>query len=568
MAGICAALAAARNGVCVALIHDRPVLGGGASSENRVHICGADHNNHVPNMRETGILEELRLENLRRNPHANFSIWDTVLYEKVRFQPNLKLFLNTTCLAAAMDTDRIRTVTGWQLTTQTHHTVEAGIFIDCSGDAILAPLSGALWRMGREARSEYNESHAPAEARPTTMGMSLLFQTRDMGSPQPFEPLSWAHTFRTEEDLPYDPSHHDIVGGQLGFWWAELGGEHHSIHDAEDVRDELLKIAWGLWDHIKNHCVNKSKAANLVLDWIQFLPTKRESRRYITEHVLTQNDIESGGKFDDIVAYGGWPMDDHDSRGFHAPEFKRQATIFHPAPSPYGIPYRSLYSKNIKNLLCAGRCAGFTHMALSSARVMATACVMGQAVGTAAAVAVQHALLPAQITTSKIHDLQQTLLADDCFLPGLKQAFSPLTIAADLRASSGNPEPLRDGYSRPVGTDNHRWDGRIGDSVEYYLAQRTHVDTLTIVFDSDFSQHIGMSKHGYYGQLTAPPGKLVREFHIDVYDGTAWTTLTSCKDNTRRLVKVPVKRPINGLRLTIDNTWGDSDTGVYAFYIA
>ncbi|MCM8757087.1 MAG: FAD-dependent oxidoreductase, partial [Candidatus Omnitrophica bacterium] len=238
LAGIAAALAAARHGVKVALLHDRPVLGGASSSEMRVHIGGADSQN--PNMRETGILEELRLENLRRNPQSSYSIWDTVLYEKVRFQPGLKLFLNTSCFQAETEAGRIKNVTGWQLTTETKHVVFAKVFVDCSGDGILAPLTGASWRQGREARIEFNEAHAPNEADGRTMGMTCLFQARPTDFPQPFEPPEWAYDFPEESDLPYGEAGHRYFA--MGYWWLEMGGEKDAISDAEIVRDELIKI--------------------------------------------------------------------------------------------------------------------------------------------------------------------------------------------------------------------------------------------------------------------------------------------------------------------------------------
>ncbi|MGB9641606.1 MAG: FAD-dependent oxidoreductase [Candidatus Ratteibacteria bacterium] len=134
----------------------------------------------------------------------------------------------------------------------------------------------------------------------------------------------------------------------------------------------------------KNWCPLKHKAKNWALEWLQFLPAKRESRRYIGEYILTQNDIESEGKFHDIVAYGSWPMDDHHPAGFFSIKIKAPSTIFYPSPSPYGIPYRCLFSKNIRNLMFAGRNASCTHIAMSSTRVMGTCSSMGQAAGTAA----------------------------------------------------------------------------------------------------------------------------------------------------------------------------------------
>ena len=167
LAGMCAAIAAARHGVDTILVHDRPVLGGNASSEIRMWVCGAH------DMMETGIIEEIRLENLRRNPGQNYSIWDSILYEKVRFQPNLRLFLNTTCNGVEMEGAHIRAVKAWQMTTQKNFVIEANYFADCSGDSVLAPLTGAEFRFGREARGEFGESIAPEVSDRRTMGMSL-----------------------------------------------------------------------------------------------------------------------------------------------------------------------------------------------------------------------------------------------------------------------------------------------------------------------------------------------------------------------------------------------------------
>ena len=350
MAGLTAAVAAARHGAKVALMHERPVLGGNASSECRVHVCGADRHNHIPNMRETGILEEIRLENLARNPHKNFSVWDLVLYEKARFEANITLLLNCSCVDARMDGNRIAGVTGWQMTTQTYHEVTAKLFADCSGDAVLAPLTGAEYRMGREARAEFGESIAPEQADRRTMGMTILFGAKEHDGPQPWKAPEWAYKYESEEELPYGAEGHGWW--KLGYWWVELGGEHNSIRDAEALRDELLKTALGVWDHIKNR--GDHGAENWALDWLEFLPAKRESRRYVGDHIVTQRDVDSEGRFEDIVAYGGWTMDDHHPAGFRSATLGAPMTIWHECPSPYGIPYRSLYSKNVGNLFFAG----------------------------------------------------------------------------------------------------------------------------------------------------------------------------------------------------------------------
>ena len=381
LAGMAAAVAAARHGAKTVLIQDRPVLGGNASSECRMWISGARNDVH-----ETGYVEELKLENNYRNPQLSWSIWDSITYESVRFQPNLEVILNCSVNDLTMDGMRITSVKGWQLTTQTWHVVEADLFADCSGDSILAPLSAADFRIGREARNEFGEDFGPDEDDLKTMGMSCLIQARETDSPKKFIPPAWANKYLTDSDMP---NRGHGYRGLSNFWWIELGGEDDSIRDTEVIRDRLLAVAFGVWDHIKNH--GDHKADNWVLDWVGFLPGKRESRRYLGDHILTQQEIKAEGRFDDMVAYGGWPMDDHDPAGMNG---TGRPNTNYPAPSPYGIPYRSLYSRNVENLFFAGRNISVTHAALSSTRVMATCATVGQAVGVAAAIAAANGLTP------------------------------------------------------------------------------------------------------------------------------------------------------------------------------
>ncbi len=564
MAGLCAAIAAARHGANVVLMHDRPVLGGNASGEIRVHICGADRHNSIKNMRETGILEEIRLENLYRNPQRSFSVWDTILYEKARYQENLTLLLNCSCTSVEMDGDRIASVTGWQLTTQTHQKIKARIFADCSGDGILAPLSGADFRIGREAKNEYDESAAPDEADGLTMGMSIMFQTREHDALQPFSPPRWAYTFDDCEMLRGANAHNFW---EMGYWWIELGGEQDSIADTEAIRDELLKIAYGVWDHIKNRCpAHKDAAANWALEWMQFLPGKRESRRYLGDYVLTQNDIEHEGRFDDLVAYGGWAMDDHPPRGFWGASEKVPSAIFRKAPSPYGISYRCLYSKNIANLMFAGRCHSATHLAMSSTRVMGTGCSMGQAVGTAAAIATARGIDPRNVG-DHIDELQRTLLADDAYLPWVKQQFGPITTGASFSAETGDPEILRNGISRPIGEETNRLSCRTGEAITMKFHGPADIAQATIIFDSGLDLNVQMSHNRRDDQLTSPPPPLVKEFRLEGLLADRWEEIHEVCDNHQRLVTLPVGRRLDALRLVIGETWGDEDTNIYAFYV-
>lgn len=564
MAGLCAAVAAARHGARVVLMHDRPVLGGNASSEVRVHICGADRYNALPNLRETGLLEEIRLDNLRRNPQRSFSVWDTILYEKARFEPNLTLLLNTCCLEAGTEGGRITSVVGRQLTTELFHEVRAEVFADCSGDAVLAPLSGADYRVGREGRDEYGESVAPEKSDRRTMGMTCLFQAREYDSPQPFEPPKWAYRYDSCAALPYGKKGHRWL--EMGYWWVELGGEDDSIRDTEAVRDELLKIVYGVWDHLKNHC--DGRADNWALDWIQFLPGKRESRRYLGEHILTQGDLEREGRFHDLVAYGGWAMDDHDPAGFHAVNSGRPATYFYPTPSPYGIPYRALYSRNIENLMFAGRCASCTHAAMSSARVMGTGCSMGLAVGVAAALAKKYGTTPRGLS-SRIEELRQVLLRDDCWLPWAVRELPPLTARAELTASRGNPEPVRDGTDRPFENDLHCWTARRGDRLEYRFDAVRSVREAALVLDSALDKNLQMSFHQARreNELRRVPAVMPKAFRLEGLRGGNWSALRVVEDNYQRAVRLPVEKELEGVRFVLDETWGAEESRVYGFYL-
>ncbi len=561
LAGLCAALAAARRGAKTVLMHDRPMLGGNSSSEIGVHVIGADRVGAIPHVRETGILEELRLENLRRNPQATLSMWDMVLYDAARRQKNLTLLLNCSCLDAAMDGDAIMSATGWQSSTQSWHTVTAKIFADCSGDAILAPLSGAAFRMGREGRDEFGESIAPPVADERTMGHSHIYYTRRQDKPMPFVPFSWARTFDSCNDLPWGEGNHNFW--LYSPWWCELGGEGHTIRDSEKLRDDLLALVMGVWDHIKNRCVHSPRAADWALDRVQFVPGRRESRRYVGAHVLTQNDILAEGKFDDAVAYGGWTMDDHNPAGFEAASRGLPCTIHHPAPCPYGISYRCLYSRNVRNLMFAGRVASCTHTAMSSTRVMGTCASMGQAVGTAAAMAIAQGLLPAQMG-GQIRPLQQALLDDDAYIPGVVQKIPSLSRRATLRAEAGDAEPLRDGVNRQVGENPHCWTAAPGQHAEYIFDGEQDVREVFCVLDSGMERSIVLRGPGWQEPL---PKVCIRTFRIETLGGATWETALRVDENVQRHHVLPLGRRCSGVRLIIERTWGAPASRVYAFQV-
>lgn len=558
MAGLCAAIASARNGARTCLVQDRPMLGGNASSEVRMWVCGA----HGRHNKEAGILEEIQLENCYRNPSLNYSVWDSVLWSKAHYQPGLTLLLNASCIDAQMEGARIKSVEVWQLTSQTKYAIEAAQFIDCSGDSILAPLTGALCRHGREGRDEFHEDIEPMVADEKTMGNSLLIQWRLCDGPQPYTPPRWAYKFMRPEDIPNRMKE----GGTnpTNFWWMELGGLVDTVADAEMIRDQLLCVAYGVWDYIKNYAPQREKAANWALEWVGMLPGKRENRRYVGDHIMTQNDVRAGGKFDDVVAYGGWSMDDHHPAGMLYPG---KPTIFHPAPSPYGIAYRTLYSKNIDNLLFAGRNISVTHAALSSTRVMGTCSILGQAAGTAAALCIRHGCSPRAIYHEHIKELQHILMDDDSWLPGLVRPVGELTRSGALTGPGQGVELLRDGHDRDREDEVHAWEGELGAKLEYRWESPQYIGGIRLLFDSNLNNTKRMAcNYPQRGDRSMVPASLVREYRIDVSeDGQTWRSFHHEKNNYQRLVRLGAGVRVRGVRLVPLATWGDQKVRIFGF---
>jgi len=423
LAGVCAAIAGARHGLKTALVQDRPMLGGNSSSEIRVNIGGANSLNCWA--RETGIIEELVLEDRARN-HEYFrngvvnSLWDMVLYEWVKKEKNLTLHLNTVVNKVEKDGKRIVAVVGVQAGSERTICAKGRFFVDATGDGTVGALAGAKFRFGREARSEFNESLAPVRADLKTMGSSLMFRARDAGRPVPFVPPPWAEDYSDEKALPGRGCGKFNGKEYAGYWWIEIGVPYDTIDQNEEIRDEALRHVYGVWDRIKNH--GDYGAENLALDWVGQVPGKRESRRLVGEYILTQNDVNNNVPFDDRVAYGGWWVDLHTMGGILAkdqpplPASQRVHTNPGSIVRTYSIPFRSLYSKDVPNLMMAGRDISVTHCALGTTRLMLTCAVMGQAVGTAACVAKKHRTDPAGVAREHIRELQQTLLKDDAFI--------------------------------------------------------------------------------------------------------------------------------------------------------
>lgn len=581
MAGICAAIAAARHGARVVLMHERPVLGGNASSEIRMWVCGA----HGENNRETGIIEEIALENYRRNPTKNYYIWDTVLYEFVLREKNIHLLLNCTCMDAATEEGtfpygrdrRITSVTGYQMTTQRFYEVVAANYADCSGDSILAPLTGALYREGREGRGDFGEPTHVVTPDGLHMGMSCLLQGRETTKPVPFTPPDWSTKVTKEH---FANRNLDLYNSYTNYWYLELGGDRDAIGDTEEVARELIPLALGTWDHVKNS--GEHKAENWELDFLGFLPGKRESRRMVGEYTVTANDILQNTPFPDAVAYGGWPIDDHYPDGFY--HKGRPNTNILPE-APYSIPYRSLYSANVSNLFFAGRNISMTHMAMSSMRVMATCALLGQAVGTAAALCAEREICPHEVYASHMEELQNALLSDDCFLPARLRPVGELCRATPVTDEAGvtipGQEYLKDGRDRP----NALYGGTpCGCAVpnrkplSYRFPSPRSIDAVHITFNSDLDRRtlpgdFCERSHSMRAnvRLDSPPAyvplTLCRAFRLeaDTPDGTV--ILLEETRNVRRSYHIALHRgDVLALRLIPLENWGGTEqTDLFSF---
>jgi len=414
MAGVCCAITAAREGLKVILVQDRPVLGGNASSEVRLWILGATSSmgNNNRWAREGGVIDEILLENIYRNPEGNALILDTVILEKVTEEKNITLLLNT----AVFDVHKkgeasIQSISAFCSQNSTRYLLQSNLFVDASGDGIVGHLSGAAYRIGAESKEEFGEGFAPDKSYGELLGHSIYFHSKTTEKAVRFIPPSFAN--RDISKLPRFRSF-NLRDRGCRLWWVEYGGSLDTIHDSERIKWELWRIIYGIWDHIKNSG-EFPETENDTLEWVGMIPGKRESRRFEGDYMLCQKDVVEQREHPDVVSYGGWALDLHPAEGVYGE--KPGCTQWH-SKGIYQIPYRSLYSRNIKNLFLAGRIISASHVAFGSSRVMATCAHNAQAVGMAAVICNQYQLVPRELLEGdRMKTLQHKLQAAGQYLP-------------------------------------------------------------------------------------------------------------------------------------------------------
>ena len=406
-AGVCAALAAARSGACTLLVTDRPVPGGNSSSEIRVWTRGATGGGNLF-AEEMGVWGELKLRALARDPLGSVLTWDDVLLDALLGQEGLTLLLNTQLTAARTENGRVESVTLRGLRTEREWEQQAGIYVDCTGDGYLARLAGVPFRTGREGRDEFDESLALSVPDQFTQGCSILLQSRRLGHPAPYVAPDYAYPLERVRQL-VDRGGRVVRADMQGSdcWWFEYGGRLDVIAEDQRIGLELRAIALGIWNYIKNS--GRYDAEDLQLEWLGLYPGRRASRRLVGRETLTQRDVTGGLGKPGAVAYGGWYLDSHPSGGVLSDKEQcRQLSV-----SCYGLPLGCLYNPCVENLLFAGRCASMSYAAYTSARVMNTCALMGQAAGTAAAMCAARALKPDELPQTS---LRRRLSLDDALL--------------------------------------------------------------------------------------------------------------------------------------------------------
>ena len=518
LSGISAALAAARNGAKVLLVQNRSRLGGNSSSEIKMHPLGIREGG--TGYREAGIIEELKLEDISQNVQRSWEMWDLMLYDKIISNPNITLLLDTAVFSAETDGDTVKTVYARSDLTLKIFKISAKYFIDCTGDGRLAMEAGAEMMWGRDGSKKYGESLAGDKDLGGTLCSSILFTTMDVGRPVPYKAPAWAHKITAADLRLRNPQR---IGFQYGYYFVAHGGLADTVHDDEVIRFELLSVVLGLWDYLKN-CGKYPETANLALDTVGMIPARRESFRIKGLKLFTQSDIYGGWRnYPDQVASCGWVPEDQPSGGIFAPD-EKPAMNSHFTPT-YNMPLSVLISKDFKNLCMAGRNMSCSHLAFSCTRVMCTGSVMGQAIGTAAALAVKSGRNIADYTkdAALITALQQRLLRDGQLLIGVENLdAADLAKKAAITATSSAfdtlPSAVANGRIYDLRRENkNKWIAALSESPELQLTWDIpqKISALILNFDSG-CRHLCITKEGSRRRqvLEAPQPEILKDYDI------------------------------------------------------
>ncbi|MDD2599275.1 MAG: FAD-dependent oxidoreductase [Kiritimatiellae bacterium] len=399
VAGVCAAISAARLGLKVALIQDRPVWGGNNSSEVRVHLGGRV--NIDPYARLGDVVNEIGpAKGGNAMPAAQYE--DERKHAAVDAEKNIVQFLNTRAVRVEMNGSRIKAVIGRHIESGVETRFSAPVFADCTGDGSVGLAAGAEYRYGREGRDEFNEPTAPEGGDSMTMGASVQWYSVEKKERVDFPDIKWGLDFNDD----------NCEKVKMGEWTWETGMNRHQINEFERIRDYGRLVVMSNWSFLKNRSKDKASYAKDKLDWVAYVAGKRESCRLVGDLLLTENDIIQEKIYPDGTACTTWTIDLHypdpkNTESFPGNEFK--SICKHILIYPYPIPYRCYYSKNIDNLFMAGRNISVTHVALGTTRLMRTTGMMGEVVGMAATLCLKNNCEPRAIYTSHLDELKELM---------------------------------------------------------------------------------------------------------------------------------------------------------------
>lgn len=514
MAGTCAAISAARLGLQAALIQNRPVLGGNNSSEVRVHLNGEINLPPYPALGD--VVRELD-SGYRGNAQPADHYDDDRKLRVVNAQENLHLFLNTHAYKVEKVADKITAVVARNIRTSRELRFKAPLFVDCTGDGTIGFLAGADYRMGRESNSQTSESLAPEKADKMTMGMSVQWYTGENQEPVSFPDCPWAVQFTQENCQPVF----------RGDWDWETGMNRNQVTEAEYIRDYSFRVIYGNWAFMKNHSEQKAKYANSELQWVAYIGGKRESRRLMGDLILCQQDIQNDVIFPDAFVTATWTIDLHypnPQNTKHFPENEFRSIAEFGKKNPYPVPYRCMYSRNVPNLMMAGRNISVTHVALGTTRVMRTCGMMGELLGMAASLCKEHKTSPRGVYEDHLDELKELAQRGVGKYPRkeilstspewLKDAGENLALKAKVKVSS-----CLDEGKYPAGMIN---DGKIDirNNDTRWVSERTMPQWVEFTWDEDVTINAVRIVSGWFQGST--PRDVIGGFGLRCLDGEVW----------------------------------------------
>ncbi|MDF7825172.1 FAD-dependent oxidoreductase [Pontiellaceae bacterium B12227] len=570
-AGINAAIASARAGAKTVLIQNRPMIGGNNSPEMGVPILGpADCGKK--NAREGGLNEEIG-----RLRAYNFMLkWSQGAEVVAANEKNLTIVLNTHVYdVERTNGNRITAVRAFDTIDGRLTKYTGRQFIDCTGDAWLGYYAGAELMRGREPKWVFNESNAPDDGDILTMSGSLFhahtlgYNSTDIGKPSPFDAPTWAWDLSENTEVLEARKRVENTY-KSGTWWHENRNEVDDLWNPEAARDGLIRVSISYWNWAKNVSpMFKEKSANRKLLPLPLTNAKRETCRLVGDVIVTQDDVLKARPWKDRVGYGGWGLD------IHHPEaiFSKEGPFDFNTHAPlHSLPFRMLYSKNVPNLMMAGRNVSCSHVALGTMRVQATTAQMGQAVGTAAAMCVEKDTDPRGIYQNHIYALQQQLIKNDMWLLEMRNEDpNDLALMASVSASSEksalfSAQHVINGVTRVIDDEMNMWasdpEQALPQWLELDFGSKKKVNSVYLTIDTDVND--AKRATWEWKDSERMPPEAVRDYQVQVLKGKKWITVADVKDNyQRRRIHRFQTLETSHVRILITASNGDPSARIY-----